>query len=91
MAKRRCSNCEKSIFARPENGSIIISKVCKATGEKIADSANSPSNKCSYYEVRNCSEFLPRREYIDQFDSPIDRALSIIEKGKKIKDMVDPL
>lgn len=91
MASKRCSNCEKSITARPKNGSIIISKVCNATGEKISDSIKTPSTKCGYYETRRCNEFFPRKEYIDQFDSPIDRALSVIERGKKLKDVIDPL
>jgi hypothetical protein len=41
--------------------------------------------------VRKCPEFLPRKEYIDQFSNPIDRAVELIEKGKKIKDIIDPL
>lgn len=91
MAKKRCANCEKSIAARPKGGPTVISKVCKATGEKIADSVKNPSMKCGYYDIRKCHEFLPKREYLDQFDSPLDRALSLVEKGKRIKDMVEPL
>ena len=91
MAKKRCSNCEKSIAARPKNDAAVISKICKATGEKISDSVKKPSLKSPYYQIRKCIEFLPKREYIDQFDSPIDRAMSMIEKGKRIKDIVEPL
>jgi hypothetical protein len=47
--------------------------------------------KSPYFMVRKCPEFLPRKEYIDQFSNPIDRAVELIEKGKKIKDIIDPL
>lgn len=82
-AKIRCSNCEKSVDCREKTGKIYNSKLCKATGEKITGS--------SFYVVRKCGEFLPRNEYIVQFSNAFDRAVEMIEKGKRIKDMVDPL
>lgn len=80
-AKRRCSNCEKSVQSRNKGGYVVCSKVCKATGEKITGK--------TLYVVRVCDEFLPRSEYIYQFENPIDKAVGLIEKGRKIKDIVD--
>lgn len=83
MAKIRCSNCEKSVNYREKTGKIYCTKTCKATGAKIS------GNK--YYEVRKCTEFLPRREYIGQYENFLDKIVEYVEKGKRIKDIVDPL
>jgi hypothetical protein len=88
-AKVRCSNCEKSVESRTKDGYVTPTRYCKATGEKISTGRANP--KSPYYMVRKCPEFLPRKEYIDQFSNPIDRAVELIEKGKKIKDIIDPL
>lgn len=80
-AKKRCSNCEKSVDSRTKEGKIYVCKACKATGEKISGK--------EFYYIRHCDEFLPRQEYIYQFESPIDKAMGLIEKGKKIKEIVD--
>lgn len=82
-AKIRCSNCEKSVSYREKSGKVYNNRTCKATGEKIV-------GKC-FYEVRKCGEFYPRFEYLLQFESPIDKAMEVIERGKRIKDIVDPL
>lgn len=82
-AKTRCSNCEKSVEYRLKSGRVYVSKTCKATGEKIIGK--------SFYQPRKCGEFIARPEYLDQFSNPIDRAIELIEKGKRIKDIVDPL
>lgn len=58
-------------------------KACKATGQRITGK--------DYFVVRKCSEFLPRAEYIVQFYNPLDKAVDLMEKGKRIKDIVDPL
>jgi len=83
MAKLRCSNCEKSVSHREKGDKIINTKVCKATGEKITGKY--------FFLPRKCQEFLPRKEYIDQFCNPLDKAIDMIEKGKQIKDIIDPL
>ncbi len=83
MAKTRCSNCEKSVSHRDKLGKVFTTRDCKATGERITGQ--------SYYAVRRCNEFLPRMEYILQFENPLDRAVEMIEQGKKIKEIVDPL
>lgn len=83
MAKIRCSNCEKSVQERLKTGKVNISKICNATGEKI--------NGNDYYKVRKCSEFFARTEYADQFGNTLDKAMEMIEKGKRIRDIVDPL
>lgn len=82
-ARTRCSNCEKSVSYREKTGKVYLTKNCKASGEKITGK--------DYYKERKCVEFLPRREYIDQFENALDRAMDMIEKGKRIKDIVDPL
>lgn len=83
MAKIRCSNCEKSVSCRENTGKIYTTKTCKATGEKIAGK--------KYYEVRKCTEFLPRREYVEQYENLVDKIVEMVEKGKRVKDIVDPL
>lgn len=88
VPKKRCSNCEKSVDRRQKDGKIIISLRCRTTGEKIASSVKNPSQKSPYYQVRVCGEFLPRKEYIEQFENPIDKAMELIEKGKRIKDIL---
>lgn len=82
-AKTRCSNCEKSVSYREKSGKVYTSKTCKATGERIVGK--------NYYNPRKCGEFYPRSEYILQFESPIDRAVEILEKGRKVKDLINPL
>jgi hypothetical protein len=88
MPKVRCSNCEKSVDRRLKDGKTIISIRCRATGERIALSAKNPSQRSPYYQIRKCGEFLPRREYIDQFENPLDKAVELIEKGKRVKDIL---
>jgi hypothetical protein len=83
MAKTRCSNCEKSVDSRDKTGKTYSSRRCQATGEKITGG--------NFYSIRKCEEFLPRVEYVDQFYNPIDRAVELIEKGKRIRDIIDPL
>jgi hypothetical protein len=83
MAKIRCSNCEKSVSYREKSGKVYNTKSCKATGQKITGK--------EYFMVRKCEEFYPRSEYILQFESPIDKAMEMIERGKRIRDIVDPL
>jgi hypothetical protein len=90
-ARRRCSNCEKSVEQRTKEGYITISKFCKATGEKIANSKSNPNQNSPYYKTRKCMEFIPKPEYINQFENPIDRAIEMIDKGKRIKDILDPM
>jgi hypothetical protein len=90
MAKIRCSNCEKSVSHRTKEGYVTIHKVCKSTGEAIANSTIYPKKNSPYYQIRRCDEFIPRHEYIDQFENPIDKAMELIEKGKKIKDILTP-
>lgn len=82
-AKIRCSNCEKSVSHRERGGRIINAKNCRATGEKITGK--------KYFETRKCPEFLPKTEFVEQFVNPLDKAMEMIEKGKKIKDIIDPL
>lgn len=82
-AKKRCSNCEKSVDQRLKTGKIYPCKKCKATGENITGS--------KYYAVRKCEEFLPRMEYLAQFENALERIIDMVEKGKRIKDIVDPL
>ena len=82
-ARIRCSNCEKSVNYREKSGKVYNLKNCKATGERIGGK--------DFYLVRKCGEFHPRVEYIDQFYNPLDKAMELIEKGKQIKDIVDPL
>lgn len=82
MARTRCSNCEKSVNYREKSGKVYNNRTCKATGEKIMGK--------SFYNVRKCGEFFPRSEYILQFESPIDKAMEIIERGKKLKDVIGP-
>jgi hypothetical protein len=82
-ARIRCSNCEKSVSHREKNGRTFDVKSCKATGEKITGAI--------FYIPRKCREFLPRKEYVDQFSNPIDRAVELIETGKQVKDILDPL
>lgn len=82
-AKIRCSNCEKSVSYREKSGKVYNTKACKATGQKIAGK--------EFFMVRKCGEFYPRSEYILQFESPIDKAMEMIEHGKRIKDVIDPL
>lgn len=92
MADLRCSNCEKSVNSREKNGAITISKNCKATGEKISSSATNPKRNDKYFEIRKkCDEFLPRKEYVGQYENFLDKVLGMVEKGKRIKDIVDPL
>ena len=86
--KVRCSNCEKSVDRRQKDGKISISGKCKATGERVCLNPKSPGQYSPYYQVRKCGEFIPRKEYVDQFENPLDRAMEIIEKGKRIKDML---
>ena len=83
MAKIRCSNCEKSVSHREKSGRVYTMKACKATGQRITGK--------DYFSVRKCGEFLPRAEYIVQFYNPLDKAMDLMEKGKRIKDIVDPL
>lgn len=90
-AKKRCSNCEKSVDYRTKEGRVYVSLVCKSSGEKIANSATRPDAKSKYYQIRRCEEFIARPEYLDQFANPLDKAMEMIEKGKKIRDIVDPL
>lgn len=90
-ARKRCSNCEKSVDYRTKEGKVIISLCCKATGEKIANSKSIPGSKSVYYQPRKCSEFLPRQEYANQFENALDKAMEMIEKGQRIKDIVDPI
>jgi hypothetical protein len=83
MAKIRCSNCEKSVSYREKSGKVYNNRTCKANGEKIIGK--------DFFMVRKCGEFYPRSEYFLQFESPVDRAMEMIEKGKRIKDILDPL
>lgn len=87
-AHRRCSNCEKSIAFRNPNGSIVISKQCKTTGEKIAETLT-PKENSAFYAVRNCEEFLPRREYMRQFSTPLDTVRMGLDTTKELKDLID--
>ncbi len=83
MAKIRCSNCEKSVNYREKTGKVYTTKICKATGEKIIGKV--------FYDIRKCNEFLPRREYVEQYENVFDKAVEMIEKGKRVKDIIDPL
>lgn len=90
-AKRRCSNCEKSVESRTKEGYVTISKGCRTTGEKITNSKTNPSSNSPYFKTRKCIEFIPRPEYRDQFENPIDKAIEMIDKGKRIKDILNPM
>jgi hypothetical protein len=90
-AHKRCSNCEKSVQSRSKDGLVTISRVCKATGEKISNSKSNPGKSSIYYMSRKCDEFIPRPEYADQFINPIDMAMDIVDRGDKIKDIISPV
>jgi hypothetical protein len=90
-AHKRCSNCEKSVLARSKEGQVTISRVCKATGERISNSKTSPGKTSVYYMSRKCDEFIPRPEYVNQFVNPLDVAMDIVDRGDKIKDIISPV
>jgi hypothetical protein len=90
-AHKRCSNCEKSVQARGKDGLVLISRVCKATGEKISNSKISPAKSSVYYMSRKCEEFIARPEYSEQFVNPLDVAMDIVDRSEKIKDIINPV
>lgn len=90
-AHRRCSNCEKSVSARSKEGTITISRVCRATGEKIANSKSNPGKASVYYMSRKCEEFIARPEYANQFVNPLDVAMDLVDRSDKIRDIIEPL
>lgn len=80
MAKIRCSNCEKSILCRENNGVMVENDSCKATGENISGTL--------YFKERSCDEFLPRIEYSQQFRTAFDKVMKGLAVGKEIRDLV---
>lgn len=90
-AHKRCSNCEKSVLSRSKEGYITVSRVCRATGEKISNSKTSPAKSSVYYMSRKCDEFIARPEYANQFVNPLDVAMDIVDRGDKIRDIINPV
>lgn len=89
-AHKRCSNCEKSVLSRTKDGYITISRVCKATGERISNSKTQPARNSVYWISRKCEEFIARPEYDKQFVNPLDVAMDVIDRSDKIKDIIVP-
>jgi hypothetical protein len=88
MAKIRCSNCEKAIKKRIQDGTILIENECNATGEFISSGTRSRPKTDPYYQPRKCDEFLPRLEYSQQFRTIFDQVIKGLAVGKEVKNIL---